>query len=176
MNNMKRMGFIMVLVATIFISCSSTNGGSNDTSAVDIVEKTGGDDTPEGHATVKPEHLDKEAFLKKIMNYEKHPKEWVFEGDKPCIVDFYADWCKPCKMIAPILEELAVEYEGQINIYKVDTQKEKELAAVFGIQSIPTILFIPKNGNPSLQKGALPKEIFEQIINDFLLKENNTNK
>jgi len=104
------------------------------------------------------------------MDYEKNTQQWIFEGDKPAIVDFYADWCRPCRMIAPILEELAVEYEGKINIYKVDTEAQRELAAVFGITSLPTVLFIPMQGNPSSQKGALPKESYKQIIDEFLLK------
>ena len=108
------------------------------------------------------------------MNFEENPKAWVFEGDKPCIIDFYADWCRPCKMIAPIMEELAAEYDGQIDIYKVDTQVERELASIFGITSIPALLFVPMEGNPSMQKGALPKETFVQIIDEFLLTENTT--
>ncbi|HPI87425.1 MAG TPA: thioredoxin domain-containing protein, partial [Bacteroidales bacterium] len=87
------------------------------------------------------------------------------------IVDFYADWCRPCRMIAPIMEELAAEYEGKIDIYKVDTDDERELAAVFGIQSLPSVLFIPMTGKPSLQKGAMSKEAYKQIIDDFLLKQ-----
>ena len=106
------------------------------------------------------------------MDYEKNPKTWVFEGDKPCIVDFYADWCKPCKMIAPIMDELAEEYAGKIDIYKVNTEKERELASVFGISSIPYVLFIPAQGQPSAQRGALPKESYKQIIDEFLLKKN----
>jgi thioredoxin len=105
------------------------------------------------------------------MNYEKNPKQWIFEGDKPCIVDFYADWCKPCKMIAPIMEELAVKYDGQINIYKVNVDKEKELANVFGINSIPYVMFVGMQGEPSVQRGALPKEEYDRIIREFLLKK-----
>jgi len=105
------------------------------------------------------------------MDYEKNPQQWVFAGDKPAIVDFYADWCRPCRMISPIMEELAVEYQGKVNFYKVDTEAERELAAVFGIQSLPTVLFIPASGNPSAQKGALPKESYKQIIDEFLLNK-----
>ncbi len=113
------------------------------------------------------EHLTKQTFLEKVFNYEKN-KEWKFEGDKPCIIDFYADWCQPCKMVAPILEELSKEYEGKIDIYKVDTEAEQELAAVFGIRSIPSILFCPVNDQPQMAVGALPKATFEQAIKDVL--------
>jgi len=116
----------------------------------------------------KMEHLTAAAFKEKVFNYEKE-KEWKFAGDKPVIIDFYADWCGPCKMVAPILEELSKEYDGKIQIYKVDTEKEHELASVFGIQSIPSILFIPMSGKPQMSVGALPKEGFVQAINEILL-------
>lgn len=116
------------------------------------------------------EHLTKEKFLQKVFNYEVN-KEWKYNGDKPAIIDFYADWCRPCKMIAPILEDLAKEYENDIVIYKVDTEAEQELAAVFGIRSIPSILFVPVNGQPQMAQGALPKESFKEAINDILLKK-----
>lgn len=115
------------------------------------------------------EHLTKETFLEKVFNYEKN-KEWKFEGELPCIIDFYADWCQPCKMVAPILEELSEEYKGKINIYKVDTEAQQELAAAFGIQSIPSLLFCPTNEQPQMAQGALPKESFKQVIEDVLLK------
>ncbi|MBK9290696.1 MAG: thioredoxin [Bacteroidetes bacterium] len=115
------------------------------------------------------EHLTKQTFLEKVFNYEEN-RDWKFEGELPCIIDFYADWCMPCKMVAPILEELAKEYEGKINIYKVDTEEEQELAAVFGIRSIPSLLFCPKNGQPQMAMGALPKETFKKAIEDVLLK------
>ncbi|MCB0807437.1 MAG: thioredoxin [Bacteroidales bacterium] len=116
------------------------------------------------------EHLTKQTFFDKVFNYEQN-KEWKFEGDKPCIIDFYADWCQPCKMVAPILEELSDEYKGQIDIYKVDTEAEQELAAAFGIRSIPSLLFVPKDEQPQMAMGALPKETFRQVINDVLLKQ-----
>lgn len=117
------------------------------------------------------EHLTKKTFLEKVFNYEKN-SEWKFEGKLPCIVDFYADWCGPCKMIAPILEELSNEYAGKINIYKVNTDQEIELAQVFGIRSIPTLLFCPVNDKPQIAMGALPKNSLKQAINEVLLKEN----
>lgn len=114
------------------------------------------------------EHLTKEAFLTKVFNYEKN-KEWKYEGDLPCIIDFYADWCGPCKMVAPILEQLAAEYDGKIKIYKIDTEREQELSAAFGIRSIPSMLFVPKEGQPQMAVGALPKTSIEKAINEILL-------
>lgn len=114
------------------------------------------------------ELLTKETFMKKVFNFEEN-KEWKFEGDLPCLIDFYADWCQPCKMVAPVLEELAEEYNGKINIYKVDTEAERELAGAFGIRSIPSMLFVPKDGQPQMAQGALPKESFIEVINDVLL-------
>ena len=116
------------------------------------------------------EHLTKETFLAKVFNFEEN-KDWKFEGDKPCIIDFYADWCQPCKVLSPILDELSKEYEGQIDIYKVDTEAEQELAGAFGIRSIPSILFCPADGQPQMAQGALPKESLIQAINDVLLKK-----
>ncbi len=113
------------------------------------------------------ENLTKETFLEKVFNFEKN-KEWKFEGDVPCIIDFYADWCGPCKMVAPILEQLSEEYGDKLNIYKVDTEKEQELSAAFAIRSIPSMLFCPKDGEPQMAQGALPKQELERIIKDVL--------
>ncbi len=118
------------------------------------------------------EHLTKETFLQKVFDYQNN-KEWKFQGELPCIIDFYADWCQPCKLVAPIMEELSQEYAGKINFYKVDTEAEQELAAVFGIRSIPSILFCPKDDKPQMAVGALPKESFKQAIADvFKITEN----
>ena len=115
------------------------------------------------------EHLTKETFISKVFDYEKN-QEWKFAGELPCLIDFYADWCGPCKMVAPILEELASEYKGKINIYKVDTEEQQELAGVFGIRSIPSLLFCPADGAPQMAMGALPKDTFKKAIEDILLK------
>ncbi|HKK64939.1 MAG TPA: thioredoxin [Clostridia bacterium] len=115
-----------------------------------------------------PEHLTKETFLEKVFDFEKK-KEWEFQGELPAVIDFYADWCGPCKMVAPIVEELSEEYEGKVNFYKIDTEDQQELAAAFGIQSIPSILFIPLEGKPQMAAGALPKETFKQVLDDELL-------
>lgn len=114
-------------------------------------------------------HLTKADFLAKVYNYEKNPKEWKYEGGKPAIVDFYATWCGPCKAIAPVLEKLAAEYKGKIVVYKIDTDKEPELSAAFGIRSIPTLLFIPAKGTPQVAQGALPEEALRKTIDEFLL-------
>lgn len=116
------------------------------------------------------EHLTKETFIEKVFDFEKN-QEWKFEGQLPCIIDFYADWCGPCKMVAPILEELSKTYEGKINIYKVDTEAQQELAGAFGIRSIPSMLFVPMTGQPQMAVGALPKDSLIQAINDVLLKK-----
>jgi thioredoxin 1 len=113
------------------------------------------------------EQLTKETFLEKVFNYEQN-KEWKFEGELPCLIDFYADWCGPCKMVAPILEELSEEYKDKINIYKVDTEAQQELAGAFGIRSIPSLLFCPKEGKPQMAQGALPKEALVTGINSLL--------
>jgi thioredoxin len=113
------------------------------------------------------EHLTKETFKEKVFNFELN-KEWKFEGKIPCMIDFYADWCGPCKMVAPILDELQKEYGDNLVIYKVNTEDERELAAMFGIQSIPSLLFVPVDGQPQMAMGALPKSTFEKAISEVL--------
>jgi thioredoxin 1 len=116
------------------------------------------------------EHLTNETFKQKVFNYEKN-KEWKFEGDKPCLIDFYADWCGPCKIIEPVLEELADEFNDKIDIFRVDTEKERELAGVFGIRSIPSLLFVPVEGQPQMALGALPKETLKKAFKEVLKVE-----
>ncbi len=113
------------------------------------------------------EFLNEQTFKEKVFNYEAN-KDWKYEGDVPCLIDFYADWCQPCKMVAPILEELQSEYGDKIKIYKIDTEKERTLAGMFGVQSIPSLLFVPKDGQPQMAVGALPKETFKKAIKDVL--------
>jgi thioredoxin len=113
------------------------------------------------------ENLTKASFLEKVFNFENN-QEWAFEGKVPAIIDFYADWCGPCKVIAPILEELSEEYGDQLTIYKIDTEAEQELAAAFAVRSIPSILFCPMEGQPEMANGALPKAELERIITDVL--------
>ncbi|QGY45325.1 thioredoxin [Maribellus comscasis] len=116
------------------------------------------------------EHLTKETFKEKVFNWEAN-KEWKYEGSKPCMIDFYADWCGPCKMVAPVLEELQKEYGDSLVIYKVNTEEQQELAGMFGIQSIPSLLFVPQEGQPQMAMGALPKPTFEKAIADVLKVE-----
>lgn len=145
-----------------FASCKGTSENKS-TTATDTVQA----EKPQS-GTI---HLTRAEFLKKIADYENHSKEWKYLGDKPAIVDFYADWCGPCKMVAPILEELSKEYAGKIYIYKVNVDKEPELARDFGIQSIPSIWFVPMKGEPQVNMGALSKEQLKGYIDKVLLKQ-----
>lgn len=157
-------------ILAITLSCSGI-GNKKDNNA-------NADETNVENNSIKSENkmaktikLTRADFLEKVANFEKNPEKWEYLGDKPAIIDFYADWCGPCKMVAPILEELAAEYAGQIYIYKVDTEVEQQLAAEFGIRSIPTLLFIPMNEPPQMAQGALPKDAFKQAIDEVLLKK-----
>lgn len=158
---MKKIVFASVLLAFTLSACAGKNNEkkSEEINQQKEVKKMG---------TI---HLTKAEFLSKVANYEANPTEWKYLGDKPCIIDFYASWCGPCKTIAPILEDLAKEYDGQIYIYKINTEEEQELAAAFGIRSIPSILFCPMTGAPQMAQGALPKDAFKQAITDVLLKK-----
>jgi thioredoxin 1 len=113
------------------------------------------------------EKLDKNTFIQKVFDFAQE-KEWKYRGTLPAIVDFYADWCGPCKMVAPVLEKISTEYEGKLTIYKVDTDKEQELAGAFGIQSIPSLLFIPMAGQPQMARGAMDRQSFDKAIRDIL--------
>jgi thioredoxin 1 len=115
-------------------------------------------------------YLTTEEFKNKVFNYTVN-KEWKYSGELPAIIDFYADWCGPCKMVAPILQEIAKDYKGKLIVYKVDTESERELAAAFGISSIPTLLFVPMTGQPQAAMGALPRQSFDRAIKDVLLTE-----
>ena len=155
---MKKILFLMLAVITFGSACAGNVSNSTTESSEVAAEKSG-----------KVIRLTRASFISKVYDYEKNAKIWKYEGNKPAIVDFYATWCGPCKRVAPILEELAKEYDGKIVIYKVDTDQEKELARAFGITSIPTLLFIPMNGEPQVANGALPKENLKQAIDEFLL-------
>ncbi|HEY5590565.1 MAG TPA: thioredoxin [Paludibacter sp.] len=158
---MKKMIFASLLLALTFSACAGNNK-ENKTEEINQskeVKKMG---------TI---HLTKAEFLAKVSNFETNPTEWKYLGDKPCIIDFYASWCGPCKTIAPILEDLAKEYDGQIYVYKVNTEEEQDLAAAFGIRSIPTVLFCPMVGAPQMAQGAMPKDAFKQAITEVLLKK-----
>lgn len=110
-------------------------------------------------------------FLQKVHNYKENPDTWKYQGKTPCLIDFYADWCGPCKKLAPVMEELAAKYEGKVIFYKVNVDREKELSAAFGIQSIPSLLFVPLNGQPAMNAGVLPKDQLDHYIRTFILGE-----
>lgn len=156
----KIIGFITLLLILSLTACA---GNNTDNKQVNNNSKE--------IKKMGPIHLTKAEFLAKVANYEENPSKWVYLGDKPCLIDFYASWCGPCKTIAPILEDLAKEYDGQIYIYKVNTEEEQELAGDFGIRSIPTLLFCPMNEAPQMAQGAMPKEAFKQAIDEVLLKK-----
>ena len=147
----------LVVFSMFFINCKSENQGAKGTVTA-----------PASPVVV----LNNESFKKLVFNYEKN-KEWKYEGNMPAIIDFYADWCGPCKMVAPILEELSQEYDGKLYVYKIDTEAEQELASVFGIRSIPSLLFVPMEGQPQMAMGALPKEVFEKAFKDIFGIEKN---
>jgi len=120
---------------------------------------------------MKPIELTKSDFISKVANYETSPREWKYLGDRPALIDFYASWCGPCKAIAPVLEELAKEYGESIHVYKVNTENEEELAAVFGIRSIPSLLFVPMGEQPQMAQGAMSKSDLKKAIDNVLLKK-----
>jgi thioredoxin len=136
------------LVAMLSCGSTSTKQPSSANSANAVTEAG------------KPIQLDKQTFLKRVYDFEKNPQKWTYAGDKPCVIDFYADWCGPCKMIAPYLEEIAGKYNGKVYVYKVNVDNQQELAQFFGIQSIPAVLFCPMQGKPTMMTGARPKEDF----------------
>ena len=165
---MKKVFSVLGVVAFIFVGCNSQTTDASKTQSA-----TAENASPKVE-TVKPTMLTKQKFLTDIMDYENNPNEWNYKGQLPGIIDFYADWCRPCRITSPILEELAQEYAGQITIYKIDVQAEQELASVFGIQSIPTFLFMPMNDKPVMSSGIAQtpeatKEMFRQQIDEILL-------
>ncbi len=163
---MKKLFFFLTLAAISFSSCASgEENAANSKGETSTSAQTGSDRL-----------ITKAEFLEKIWNYEENPQEWKFLGDKPVIIDFYADWCGPCKTASPILEGVAEEYEGKIEVYKIDTEKERELAGVFSISSIPAFLYIPMEGKPIMTAGiartnAETKNMFVNYINEYLLSD-----
>jgi thioredoxin len=170
----------IALAASLLIILAGCDGGSSDVKsssksntaqpAKEIPRAE--PDTKKGMtADAKPVHLTKKSFMENVWDYEKSPNQWQFRGELPCIIDFYADWCRPCRMVAPIMDELAKKYEGRVNIYKINTEQEKELARVFQVQSIPMVVFAPLNGKPATKIGAMSKEDYIKIVEEFLLNQ-----
>jgi thioredoxin len=163
---------VFAVVAIALSGCSNqASGEANEQNTPVAAQETANMDASD----IKPVYLTAQDFKEKIWDYEKNPQEWVYNGELPCIIDFYADWCKPCKMVAPIMDDLADHYDGKVLIYKVNTDEQKELASVFQIRSIPSILFAPMDGKPAMQAGAMSKEDYIRIIDEFVLKANNQN-
>ncbi len=158
----KSLLFTILLTIIIATSCgnAATKAKINSTNNTAVSNK------------IELEHLTFETFKEKVWDFEANPHEWIYKGTEPCIIDFYADWCGPCKIIAPIMEELAAEYEGKVKIYKIDTEVERKLSAAFGIRSIPSVLFSPLEGRPMMQSGAMTKEAYVKVIKENLLVSN----
>lgn len=165
---MRKLSLLLAIALPVLInSCSSTIGNEEHK-----VENTiNSDDKVEKQDEIKPEHLTLESFKEKVWNFEENPQEWVFKGETPAVIDFYAVWCRPCKMVAPIMDEMAKKYDGKVKIYKIDTDKEKELAGIFQIRSIPAVLFIPTKGQPIMQTGAMPRDSYIEIIEKELINK-----
>ena len=174
---------IFGLVFTMLISCNNPSAQENssdvyasnsDNQKISKNEPANTNNDVPAKLNTKPIHLTKQDFLDKVMDYEKNPEKWIFKGELPCLIDFYADWCAPCRITAPILEDLAEEYAGEINIYKIDIQREQELAQVFGITGIPAFLYCPLEGNPSISSGIArtveeTRQLFVNQIESLLL-------
>lgn len=159
--------FSIVLVASIaMLGCGSSNGSSEPGKTGNAAQTAASVTGDEPGRVIQ---MTKAMFIEKVFNYEVNPNEWKYLGEKPCIIDFYADWCGPCKRVAPIMDELAQQYKDQIVIYRVNTDQERELAQIFNIRSIPSILYCPSEGKPQMTMGALPKSEFESMIKELLL-------
>ncbi len=161
MKNISKLFSLLILFSMNACSGNPATAGTNASS-----KKAALDLSSEGKAV----HLDELIFRQLVWDYKKNPAAWVFEGDIPVIVDFYADWCRPCRALAPTMDELALEYKGKIRIYKINTDENKELSGLLGISSIPALLFVPKSGKPNFSLGALPKDKLKSMIDESLLQ------
>lgn len=150
---MNKLKYLTLLLLFSFVACTRAQADTATEDAGEVIV------------------LNKADFLTKVFNYEKNPTKWTYEGDKPCIIDFYADWCGPCRRVAPVLKELAKRYKDDIVIYKINIDNERELAGTFGVTSIPTILFVPMKGEPQVSMGALPEESLVKMIEEVLLEK-----
>lgn len=179
---MKKLVFILAIATFSLYSCNSGQAKNNkkekaeatSTQIQTVADKASStENSAEGGSIL----LSKNVFLEKVWDYNNSPQEWKYKGDKPALIDFYADWCGPCKIASPILEEISNEYAGDIYVYKIDTEKEKELASVFGIRGIPAFLYIPVEGQPVMMSGIArtkedTKKMFKDNINKYLLTSN----
>ena len=168
---MKKKIILYLVTALTLVGCSSKekktsqqeqNVPKQEQNALKQIETK--PSTDKSSANGKVTYLTTADFKQKVMDYEAHPQEWAFAGHRPVVIDFYATWCRPCKMMSPIVEQLAKQHAGKVDFYKVDIDQEPELASVFGIQSIPTFLFIPMKGKPTAQMGMMEKEEMEKVI------------
>jgi thioredoxin len=163
---MKKISFIIALSAAfLFLGCSNMKGNQKES-------ESGTKKTEAVTTDAKPVQLTYNDFISKVWNFEKHPQEWIYEGDEPSVIDFYADWCGPCKRLAPIMDEMAKTYNGKVRFYRINVDQQQKLAAVFRIQSIPAVLFIPAKGKPMMQVGLLPHDSYTNIIDKQLLNKN----
>lgn len=175
---MKNLVLLPILLLTLtFFSCKGHPENSNNITESKPVADELTTVLSSSNEANSPIHITKTDFLNLVMDYENNTEVWVYRGEKPCLIDFYADWCAPCRITSPILEDLANEYGREINIYKVDVEQEEELAAVFGISSIPTFLFCPMEGNPTISSGIAntpeaTRDLFIRQIEELLLKTN----
>ncbi len=157
---MKKTILTLLLGSFLLTACSSNQSSQKENNNKTKIENN-----------MKIIHLTKQEFLSKVANFEANPNEWKYLGDKPAIIDFYAEWCGPCKALSPVLEEIANEYDGEIYVYKIDIDKEQDLAAAFNIRSVPTLIFSPLEGQPQMAAGALPKASLKEAVNSVLLKK-----
>lgn len=156
-------GLVLVLFLLVSLSCTSAGDNNRENPTGKIKEGV-------------VNQLTTEMFKKLVYNYQKNPKNWVYEGKLPCVIDFYADWCRPCRMVAPIMEELANQYKGKVVFYKVNTDQEMELSQTFNIRSIPVILYVPANEKPQMSVGLSGKEEYTEQIKSLLLKTEPNNQ
>lgn len=172
---MKRPFYLLVMIFAVSIFSCQGQTSSSKVEEKAVQSSVTGVRANTANDQIVPLHLTKAEFLKRVMDYEKNPDKWIFQGEKPCLIDFYADWCAPCRITSPILEDLAKQYAGKINVYKIDIEKEQELAAIFRVQSIPAFLFCPLDGIPTMSSGiantpAATKAMFIKQIEELLLK------
>ena len=174
---MKKLAFMMVFAIFALQSCGSgqtKNNDSKNSAEISAQVQTAAESVSTGGGSIL---LTKSVFLQKVWDFENSPQEWAYKGDKPALIDFYADWCGPCKIASPILEEISNEYAEEIIVYKIDTEAEKELASVFGIRGIPAFLYIPTEGQPVMMSGIArtkedTKKMFKDNIDKYLLTSN----